>query len=97
MNRKISGFTTVLLALLKKCKPQSLWTQVPGPHHACKSVRVEENAHVSTHTCRDTKAEDTSQRMSNGMGSVRLVDSYERLPSSWTIFIPFLQSEVISK
>lgn len=61
MNRKFSGFTTVLLALLGKCKPQSPGTPGPGPHHACKSVRVEENAHVSMHTCRDTKAEHTDQ------------------------------------
>lgn len=97
MNHKFSGFTTVLLALLKKCKSQSLWTQGPGPHHAWKSVRVEENAHVSTHTCRDTKAEHANQWMSNGMGRVHLVDSYETFPSSWTIFIPFLQFEVIAK
>lgn len=97
MNRKFSGLTTVLLALLGKCKAPSPGTQGPGPHHACKSVRVEENVHASMHTCRDTKAEHTNQWMSNGMGRVRLADSYERFLSSRTIFVPFLQFEVISK
>lgn len=97
MDHKFSGFTTVRLALSGKCKPQSPGTQGPGPHHACRSVRVEENVHMSAHTCRDTKAEHTNQWMSNGMGRVLLVDGYERLLSSWTIFVPFLQFEVISK
>lgn len=97
MNCKFSGFTTVRLALLEKYKPQSPGIQGPGPHHACKSVRVQENVHVSAHTCRDTKAEHTNQWMSNGMGRVRLVDGYEQFLSSWTIFVPFLQFEVILK
>lgn len=97
MNHKFSGFTIVLLALSGKCKPESPGTQGPGPHHACKKCQSRGECTCVTHTRRDTKAEHTSQWMSNGVGRVRLVDSYERFLSSWTICVPFLKFKVISK